>query len=234
MLLLLISCSSQPGNIQQFTALEDTVHPAHSSSLVGGKCDGCDIMYVDMPANIFPVDTSVAWNEKGQKLLVHGAVYKPDGKTPAPNVILYYWHTDNNGYYSPAPNQDEKSKRHGHIRGWVKTDNEGHYAIYTIRPAPYPGRGIPAHIHMIVKEPALNEYWIDEFLFDDDPLLTSTERKKQENRGGNGILTVENKNGMQVAERNIVLRLHIPNYSTNDNAKYKSSLYNVNIAQRLF
>jgi protocatechuate 3,4-dioxygenase beta subunit len=222
--LSLISCSNQPNNAQQFAALKDTTEPANSNSIVGGKCDGCEIMYVGMPANIPSVDTSVAWNEKGQKLFVHGTVYKPDGKTPAPNVILYYWHTDNNGYYSPAQNQEEKSKRHGHIRGWVKTDKEGKYAIYTIRPAPYPNRGIPAHIHMTVKEPNINEYWIDEFLFDDDPLLTDVERKKQENRGGNGVLMVENKNGMQVAERNIVLGLHIPNYPIKDNAKYKSGL----------
>jgi len=51
-------------------------------------------MYIGIPASIPSVDTSVAWNEKGQKLLVHGTVYKLDGKTPALNVILYYWHTD--------------------------------------------------------------------------------------------------------------------------------------------
>jgi protocatechuate 3,4-dioxygenase beta subunit len=220
-MLLLISCSNEPKNIQQFVALEDTTQPAHSNGIVGGKCDGCQIMYIGMPANISAVDTSVAWNEKGQKLLVHGIVYKLDRKTPEPNVILYYWHTDNNGYYSPVPHQDEKSKRHGHIRGWVKTDNEGHYAIYTIRPAPYPNGGIPAHIHVTLKEPGFNEYGIDEFLFDDDPLLTGAERKKLENRGGNGVLMVENKNGMQVAERNIVLGLHIPNYPTKSQAKYK-------------
>jgi protocatechuate 3,4-dioxygenase beta subunit len=222
--LLLIACSNQPNNAQQFASLNDTTQRVQSNGIVGGRCDGCEIMYIGMPADIVSVDTSVAWNEKGQKLLVHGTVYKHDGKTPAPNVILYYWHTDNNGYYSPAPNQDEKSKRHGHIRGWVKTNKEGHYSIYTTRPAPYPDGGIPEHIHMTVKEPGLNEYWIDEFLFDDDPLLTGAERKKQENRGGNGILTVENKNGMQVAERNIVLGLHIPNYPVKDHAKYKSGL----------
>lgn len=149
---------------------------------------------------------------------------KIDGKTPAPNIIIYYYQTDNNGYYSPSPNQDPKSKRHGHIRGWVKTDNEGRYAIYTIRPAPYPKANIPAHIHPVIKEPNMNEYYIDEFLFDDDPLLTDEERKKQEHRGGNGILMIENKNGLQVAERNIVLGLNIPNYPVKDNARYKSGL----------
>ncbi|HXL58468.1 MAG TPA: hypothetical protein VN958_19535 [Chitinophagaceae bacterium] len=224
MTILLISCSNQPNNKQQFTALQDTIQPTHSSGIVGGGCDGCEIMYAGMPDSIPSVDTSVAWNEPGQKLLVHGTVYKLDGKTPAQNIILYYHHTDNNGYYSPLPSQDARSKRDGHIRGWIKTDSKGHYALYTIRPAPYPNRGIPAHIHITVKEPVMNEYFIDEVVFDDDPLLTGEMRKKQENRGGNGIVMIENKNGMQVAERNIVLGLHIPNYPTRDNTKYKSGL----------
>jgi len=184
----------------------------NDSVIVGGGCDGCDLMYIGMPSNLSSIDTSVGWNEKGQKLFVHGTVYERDGKTPAPNVILYYYHTDNNGYYSPSPNQDERTKRNGHIRGWVKTDNEGHYAIYTIKPAPYPNRGIPAHIHMVIKEPQYNEYYIDDFLFDDDSLLTADERGKQEMRGGNGIMKIENKNGLLVGKRDIVLGLNIPNY----------------------
>ena len=122
-----------------------------TKKLVGGGCDGCEIMFVGMPKNISSVDTSVGWTEKGQKLLVTGKVYKIDGKTPAPNVIIYYWQTDNKGYYSPKNGMDEKAKRHGHIRGWVKTDENGNYSIYTIRPAPYPNRDIPAHIHTSIK-----------------------------------------------------------------------------------
>jgi len=218
-LLLFISCGDK-------TSVNKTgdEFSIKDSAIVGGGCDGCDVMYVGMPVNISSADTSVGWNEPGQKLFIHGTVYKIDGKTPAPGIIIYYYHTDNNGYYSPSPNQDSRSKRHGHIRGWVKTNQDGHYAIYTIRPVPYPNRGIPAHIHPVIKEPNMNEYYIDEFLFDDDPLLTGEERKKQENRGGNGILTVENKNGLQVAERNIVLGLNIPNYPVKNNAEYKSGL----------
>ena len=183
-----------------------------SSQLVGGGCDGCEIMYVGMPASINAVDTSAGWNEAGQKLLVTGKVYQVDGRTPAPNVILYYWHTDNNGYYSPVEGMDPKAKRHGHIRGWVRSGNDGSYSIYTIQPKAYPGRDIPAHIHMTVKEPALNEYYIDELVFDNDPLLTKDKRNALENRGGSGIMTLQSNNGLLTAHHDIVLGLYIPAY----------------------
>jgi protocatechuate 3,4-dioxygenase, beta subunit len=189
--------------------------------LVGGGCDGCELMYIGMPTNINTTDTSAGWTEKGQKLLVTGKIYKIDGKTPAPNVIIYYWQTDNNGYYSPTKNIDENTKRHGHIRGWVKSDKNGNYAIYTIKPAPYPNDNIPAHIHTSIKESNIeNEYYIDEFIFDDDKLLTSEKRKALENRGGSGILRVLLKDDLQIAEHNIILGLNIPNYPvTNKSAK---------------
>jgi protocatechuate 3,4-dioxygenase, beta subunit len=192
---------------------------------VGGGCDGCELMFVGMPANISSVDTSAGWAEKGQQLLVTGRVLKIDGKTPAPNVIIYYWHTDNNGYYSPAKGMPEKAKRHGHIRGWVKTDENGRYSIYTIQPAPYPGDSIPAHIHTSIKEPGIeNEYYIDEFVFDNDPLLTGGERKALENRGGSGILRVLLSGNLQIAEHNIILGLHIPNYPAANTTEIKSGL----------
>ena len=184
-----------------------------TKKLVGGGCDGCEIMFVGMPTNIKSVDTSSGWTEKGQKLLLTGTVFKLDGKTPAPNVIVYYWQTDNNGYYSPKTGMDEKAIRHGHIRGWVKTDENGKYSIYTIKPAPYPNENIPAHIHTSIKEPNIdNEYYIDEFVFDDDKLLTGDKRKVLENRGGSGILRVLISGDLQIAEHNIILGLNIPNY----------------------
>jgi protocatechuate 3,4-dioxygenase, beta subunit len=194
-------------------------------NMVGGGCDGCEIMFIGMPANISPVDTSAGWSEKGQKLLVTGKVLKIDGKTPAPNVIVYYWQTDNNGYYSPATGMDEKAKRHGHIRGWVKTDDNGNYSIYTIKPAPYPNENIPAHIHTSIKEPGIdNEYYIDEFVFDDDKLLTGEKRKALENRGGSGILRVLISDDLQIAEHNIILGLNIPGYPETNKSEKQSGL----------
>jgi protocatechuate 3,4-dioxygenase, beta subunit len=196
-----------------------------SDAIVGGGCDGCEIMYIDMPENIASIDTSPGWNEIGQKLLITGKALKIDGKTPAPNVIIYYWQTDNNGYYSPKEGMNEKAKRHGHIRGWVKTDNEGNYSIYTIRPAPYPNANNPAHIHISIKEPDINnEYYIDEFVFDNDMLLTGERRKAHENRGGSGVLRILISNDLQIAEHNIILGLNIPNYPEAIKAEINSGL----------
>jgi len=190
-----------------------TTSTENKNKPVGGGCDGCELMYIGMPKEIKPVDTSAGWVAKGQKLLVTGTVFRKDGKTPAPNVIIYYWHTDNTGYYSPVAGMDKDARRHGHIRGWVKTDENGKYSIYTIRPAPYPNDAIPAHIHTSIKEPTIdNEYYIDEFVFDDDKLLTGEKRKALENRGGSGILRVLLTDSLQIAEHNIFLGLNIPNY----------------------
>ena len=41
------------------------------------------------------------------------------------------------------------------------------------------------HIHISIREPEIkNEYYIDELVFDDDPLLTTAKRAALENRGG--------------------------------------------------
>jgi len=184
-----------------------------SAAVVGGGCDGCEIMFVGMPANIASTDTSAGWAESGQKLVVNGIIYEHDGRTPAASVVLYYWQTDGKGYYSPSTGLDERAKRHGHIRGWVKTDASGRYTIRTIRPAPYPGRSNPAHIHVSIKEPRIeNEYYIDELVFDDDPLLTPQKRRALENRGGSGILKVSTSGELQIAEHKVILGLNIPNY----------------------
>lgn len=184
------------------------------STLIGGGCDGCDLMYIGMPADITPIDTSVGWREKGQKLIVSGRAYRHDGKTPAPNVIIYYWHTDNDGYYAPGKGMDEKVSAHGHIRGWVKTDEKGNYKICTIKPAPYPGQAIPAHIHFSIKEPDLaNEYYPDDLNFEDDTLLTPYLKKyPQEKRCGSGIVKTIRNGDLLLAEHPFFLGLNIPGY----------------------
>ena len=194
-----------------------TINQAQTKSkpLVGGSCDGCDWMFLGMPKAMNAVDTCAGWNEKGtSRIQITGTVYQRDGKTPAPNVIVYYYHTDIHGKYTPNSSVPKGAERHGYLRGWVKSDQAGHYSIFTIRPASYPGTDFLAHIHVFIKEPKLNKpYYIDEFLFDDDPLMTPERRKGHANRGGNGILTLVKKgNGLWVAKHDIMLGLNIPNY----------------------
>jgi protocatechuate 3,4-dioxygenase beta subunit len=78
---------------------------------------------------------------------------------------------------------------------------------------PYPGRTAPAHIHVTIKEPDRNEYWIDEYVFDDDPLLTKEHRDEMKNHGGNGVLLVHTvEKDFQKASRNIYLGKNIQDY----------------------
>lgn len=208
LLLFLFACC----NGQKTTGNNNAATGANQE-LVGGRCDGCELMFVDMPGIIHSVDTSSGWPGEGQKLLVRGTVYQLDGKTPAPNVVVYYWQTGNDGMYTPKEGMTESAKRHGHIRGWIKTGADGRYAIYTIRPMPYPNTANPSHIHLSIKEPNIaNEYYTDDLVFDDDPLLTASIRKDQQNRGGNGILKVQQNGSLQVAEHDIILGLNVPNY----------------------
>ncbi len=205
--LCLLSCEGQTR--QAATSQAKT----HESKVVGGPFENGEFMYIGMPEHINSTDTSAGWAEPGQKLLIKGVIYQRDGKTPAPDVTLYYYHTDSNGLYATKPGLDRRVARHGYLRGWVKSDNNGQYEIYTIRPAPYPNSDIEAHIHVSVKEPAIDkEYYLDDFVFDDDQLLTGEKRKKLPNRGGSGVLRVLLQGDLQVAEHNIVLGLNIPNY----------------------
>jgi protocatechuate 3,4-dioxygenase beta subunit len=166
-----------------------------------------------MPSTIDAVDTSAGWKEPGQKLLVSGTVYKTDGKTPAEGVIVYYWQTDNKGLYSPSAGMDKGAERHGHIRGWAKTKADGKYAIYTIKPVSYPNSNNPAHIHILIKEPDIeNEYYIDEFVFDDDKYVTAQMKNNQSKRGGSGVLHLTTSGNLQVANHDIILGLNVPGY----------------------
>ncbi len=208
--LLLGSCGQGSDQRQTINA---SPKPAPNVLLVGEGCDGCELMYVGMPSSIPSIDTSPAWNEKGNRILVEGTVYQKDGKTPAPGIIIYFHHTNDSGYYAPAANQDERSKRHGHIRGWVQTDGNGNYKIYTIHPGAYPGRILPSHIHFTIKEPGINEYYIDDVNFDDDPLLTKEMIAHRELRGGSGLVTLKkDSSGLWVCSRDIILGKNIPNY----------------------
>jgi len=205
-----ISCNAQTKEINKTTI---------KSQSVGGAFENSEFTYYGIPKSISSTDTSTGWNQNGQKILLTGTVYQIDGKTSAPDVLLYYYHTNTNGRYlhkteekrSMPPN--ELGQTHGYIRGWVKTDSTGKYYIYTVKPGSYPNFDEPAHVHITVKEPNdINEYYIDDFVFDDDKLLTSAKRNRLENRCGSGVLRLVQKDELQIGERNIILGLNIPDY----------------------
>lgn len=214
--LLIILSNIQTSCIGQTN--KGTKTSAHSKSL-RGTFKNSDFTYYGIPKLISSTDTSSGWYQSGQKILLTGIVYKLDGKTPAADVLLYYYHTNIEGKYlhrkddkrSMPPN--ELGQTHGYIRGWVWTDSTGKYYIYTVRPGAYPTNDEPAHVHVTVKEPNdIEDYYIDDFVFDDDKLLTTAKRKRLENRSGSGVLRMVKKGNILVGERNLILGLNIPNY----------------------
>lgn len=196
------------------------------SKKIGGPCEGCEAIHESpLPFDKLPNSAILPdFNDNGPKIEISGIVYQRDGMTPAKDVVLYIYHTDQNGIYPTRGSENGWAKRQGYIRGWVKTDQNGYYQFKTLRPAPYPGRTAAEHIHVTIKEPDKNEYYIDEYLFADDPLLPKTLSTTP--RGGNGVvkLIAPDKEGVQHATRHIFLGLNIPEYPYTGLPKLESGL----------
>ena len=181
--------------------------------LVGGPCEGCEAVFEYGDRQLFSLDTLPDFNDDGPKLKLTGTIYQQDGKTPAKDIILYIYHTDQNGIYPTKGDETGWAKRHGYLRGWIKTDSDGEYTFYTLKPGIYPSRNAPAHIHPVILEPDGKYYWIDEYLFEGDPLITEDESSDIAPRGGNsGIISLKKEAGILVGERNIILGKNVPNY----------------------
>lgn len=186
---------------------------SNQDKVVGGRCEGCEAALDYQEKNISWIDTLPDFNDGGRKLEITGTIYLKDGSTPAKDVLLYIYHTDQQGIYPTRAQDTGWARQHGYIRGWIKTKPDGKYRFYTLRPGAYPGRENPEHIHAIVKQPGFSPYYIDDYLFDDDPILTTEQRQRQRKRGGNGILKVgKSGNGILVIKRDIVLGENIPGY----------------------
>lgn len=172
-------------------------------------CEGCEAIY-EHPFDDLSWQTVIPpEGEPGEPLLLSGTVYQPDGRTPAPGVVLYAHHTNAEGVYPTRGDETGWARRHGYLRGWVKTDAEGRYRFQTIRPAHYPGRSGPAHIHLIVKEPDRPEYWIDDVVFEDDPAVTPRYRRERRDRGGSGIIRLtRDEDGTWHGTRDVILEPH--------------------------
>ena len=172
-------------------------------------CEGCEAIYETEFDDLGWSATIPAAEEQGEPLVLTGTVYAADGRTPATDVVIYAHHTNAEGIYPKRGDEEGWGRRHGYLRGWVKTDASGRYRFETIKPGAYPGRGAPAHIHLIVKEPDRTEYWIDDVVFEGDPLVTGEMRRRLQNRGGSGVVTLtRSDDGAWQAVRDIILERH--------------------------
>lgn len=158
-------------------------------------------------------NTKAPWNismvsatEPGEPLMVSGTIYAPDGRTPLEGIILWVYHTDATGHYSKL-SESGGDNRNTRLHGLMQTNREGRYEFRTIKPAPYPGRTNPAHVHAFVSGPGYPEYWIDEFLFEGDPFITEEMRQKFAGKGNfSSILKLtRGDDGVLRGVRNIIV-----------------------------
>ena len=195
--LLIATACDAPG------AQQPSASPARSAPLP--ECEWCGA--AEAPRDLGSTARLAPAGEPGERLVVTGRVRYADGR-PAPNVLLYAYNTNAAGVYPKRGDETGNARRHGYLRGWLRTDSAGRYRIETIRPGTYPSRSDPAHIHMTVTPPGGDEAYIDDVQFDDDPLLTPTARARQRNRGGSGIVrAVRDASGALSATRDITLEV---------------------------
>lgn len=97
------------------------------------------------PANLSWQASIAGADEPGEGLVISGRVFAPDGETRVAGVTVYGYHTDATGHST-------------------KTG--------TIRPAAYPGRSIPAHVHFILWGAGYPRQWVDELRFEGDSFVT--------------------------------------------------------------
>ncbi|KAA3614254.1 MAG: intradiol ring-cleavage dioxygenase [Planctomycetota bacterium] len=158
---------------------------------------------------------SLSWNttiappdEPGEKLVVTGTIYQEDGSTPAADVLVYVYHTNVEGVYPKRGDETGNARRHGYLRGWMRTDEEGRYRFETIRPAPYHTHGgEPAHIHYTIQPKGSREYWINAAWFSDDPRVTDELLAGLNRQGGfsNVMQVSQDANGVWHGKRDLIL-----------------------------
>jgi len=149
----------------------------------------------DTPKEISTTARIAPEGEPGTPLVISGTVYAQDGVTPVAGIIVYGYHTDKDGYYTPAHSFQQVPR----LRGWAKTDANGHFEFRTIRPAPYPNRSIPAHVHWKVWGAGYPLQGPEELQFSDDPFVTDALRRQSAARGrfANIVMITRDSAGVQ-------------------------------------
>jgi protocatechuate 3,4-dioxygenase, beta subunit len=169
---LVFSChSDSSAQVSNGKLLDDL----RANAIVDPSCNWCGAR--DVPATVTSRTKLASDSDTGDRILISGTVYGPDGKQPAAGTLIYLYHTDVHGIYGRSGEH-----RHGRYRGWILTDQRGRYEFETIMPASYPNSTISKHVHMTVTTRDRKEDWIDSILFDGDKFLRPEERKIQ--RGG--------------------------------------------------
>ena len=134
-------------------------------------------------------------DEPGTRMVVEGRVLESDGETPVAGATVFVFHTDDEGYYSPA-GMDESDAR---LCGLMLTGADGRYRFESVKPGHYATGGPPAHVHYRVWGPDLPRQSFS-LNFEGDPELGERGRDASANptwatirpaeRGADGLLHV--------------------------------------------
>lgn len=207
----IISCNfTEPKNQKQTVAKNATAKTNFAPQI---NCNHPDApgscMFVNMPTDL-DHRINISTNDEKQNLIITGKVLNAKTKKPYSGVYLYAYHTDENGFYSKNGSEEGVQKIHGKYHGWCVTDEEGNYEIHTIKPGAYPSRNTPAHIHAWVKIDAGHIFYINDFVFADDPLVNSAYLANMENKNNpkeldNGIVELSLEEGKNIGKRDIIL-----------------------------
>ena len=175
------------GNRQEFILLSDTLgvsmlvdainhtSPGTTESTVLGP------FYVQNPPE-YPLGADIRGTLKGDPLYAHGRIMSADGE-PLANAIVDVWHSDEDGYYD-VQHLDATGGLAGRAR--FRTDENGSYRFWTIKPAAYPipydgpvGDMLkaqerhpwrPAHVHFMIEAPGYEKLTTHVFVSGDQYL----------------------------------------------------------------
>ena len=183
----IVAACSRSGSAQAGQAAEtaETAGNVRSDLYI---CEGCEATAERAPASLTSSVTLAPSGTPGERLRLTGRVLAADGVTPAADVVIYAHQTNAQGLYADGSSESVWSRRHGRLRGWVRTGADGRYAFDTIKPAPYPDMTMPAHIHLFVQESGRRPYYVDDVVFDGEHGVDAAYRTHQELRGGSGIV----------------------------------------------
>ena len=136
-------------------------------------------------------------SEPGIRLVIAGRVLDAATRKPVANASLYVYHTDAKGYYTPDAANDNRNPR---LRAHLRTNQDGAFEARTIRPAPYPRGGVPAHVHLVVQASGFARRDC-EIVFTDDPNVNERIRREATDPHSFYILLAppSQENGFRVA-----------------------------------
>ncbi|WP_377805796.1 intradiol ring-cleavage dioxygenase [Azospirillum sp. A29] len=137
--------------------------------------------YVEGPPP-FENGADLSGGMSGLPMLIHGSVATADGR-PLVGAVIDIWHADDQGFYDVQQQPDMRAGR-----GRLRTDADGRFRCWSVRPVPYPiphdgtvgamlelqGRHPyrPAHVHFMIAAPGF-EPLVTHLFVSGDPYLTS-------------------------------------------------------------